>query len=149
MFALNVWTPVRLMRVLGPRMGERGGGSIINVSSTSAFSPAPAIAPYAASKAALEVIMRVLTLEWGPKNVRVNAVAPSMTRTQRVAPLLADREFEARTIGRVPLGRLAETSDVANAVAWLASDAASFVSGQVLVTDGGSSAGLFIPMPGT
>ncbi|WP_051683620.1 SDR family NAD(P)-dependent oxidoreductase [Blastococcus sp. URHD0036] len=147
LYDLNVWTPVRLMRAIGPRMGERGGGSIINVSSVSVSSPAPRIAPYASSKAALEVIMRVLVLEWGPLNVRLNAVAPSMTRTARVAALLADPEFEARVTGRIPLGRLAQVSDIANAVAWLVSDAASFVSGQVIVTDGGGSAGFFAPMP--
>ncbi|OLO25788.1 SDR family oxidoreductase [Streptomyces sp. MNU77] len=147
MYALNVWAPVTLMRTLAPRMAERGGGSIVSVSSISARTPAPAIAPYASSKAALEVVMRVLAMELGPRNVRCNAVSPSMTRTQRVEPMLADPAFAERAVGRVPLGRLAQPSDVASAVAWLVSDAAVFVNGQVIVVDGGSTAGLFTPMP--
>ncbi|ONH28034.1 SDR family NAD(P)-dependent oxidoreductase [Pseudofrankia asymbiotica] len=146
-YTLNVFTPVSLIRTIAPAMAERGGGSVVCTSSISTHTPAPAIAPYASSKAAMETIIRVLAMEFGPRNVRCNAVAPSMTPTERIAGMLANPDFRARAVSRVPLGRLCEPSDTAAAVAWLCSDAAPFVNGQVIVVDGGATAGLFMPMP--
>ena len=86
-------------------------------------------------------------MEFAPVNVRCNAVAPATVRTQRVAALLADEEFVANALRRIPMGRFAEVDDVAGAVVWLASDAASFVTGQCVLVDGGSLAGSFFAPP--
>ncbi|SNQ45265.1 Gluconate 5-dehydrogenase [Frankia canadensis] len=138
-------TSVQLIRALGPGMATRGRGSIVNISSSSVVDAAPYVAPYAAAKAGLEVVTRIAALELGPRGVRTNAVRPSFTPTQRVAHLVADPEFLAHQSRKVPLGRLAAVEDIANAVAWLCSDAASFVNGQVITVDGGGSAGTWRP----
>jgi NAD(P)-dependent dehydrogenase (short-subunit alcohol dehydrogenase family) len=147
MLALNLWAPLVMMRELGAKMVAAGGGCIVSTSSVSAHNPAGRIAPYAASKAALETLTKVASLELGPSGVRVNCVAPSMTRTARTEAMLADESFREQAEARVPLGRLAFPSDVANAVAWLVSDAAGFVTGQTLVVDGGSAVGTFSYTP--
>jgi NAD(P)-dependent dehydrogenase (short-subunit alcohol dehydrogenase family) len=147
MFALNLWAPLALIRALVPSMMKAGGGSVINISSVSARNPAPRVAPYAASKAALEVVTKIAAMEFAPSNVRVNCIAPSMVRTQRTQVMLDDPAFEASAKARIPLGRLAETDDVAGAAAWLASEAASFVTGQVISVEGGSSVGSYSHVP--
>ena len=147
MFALNFWAPLALIRKLAPPMMDAGTGSIISISSVSVRNPAPRIAPYAASKAALELLTKVAALEFAASGVRVNAIAPSMVRTQRIRALLDDPAFEASARARIPMGRLAETSDVAGAAVWLASDAASFVTGQVISVEGGSSVGTYNHVP--
>jgi NAD(P)-dependent dehydrogenase (short-subunit alcohol dehydrogenase family) len=147
MFALNLWAPLALIRKLAPAMMEAGSGCIISISSVSARNPAPRVAPYAASKAALELLTKVAAMEFASSGVRVNAIAPSMVRTQRTQAMLADPAFEASAKARIPMGRLAETSDVAGAAVWLASDAASFVTGQVISVEGGSSVGTYSHVP--
>jgi NAD(P)-dependent dehydrogenase (short-subunit alcohol dehydrogenase family) len=149
MYALTLWSPLTLMRAFVPSMMKAGGGCVINMSSTSARTPTPFLGPYAASKAALEVMTRTAALEFASSGIRVNAIAPSMVRTQRTAAMLSDPAFEAAAKARIPLGRLAETSDVANTAAWLASDAACFITGQVITVDGGSTAGTFNYSPPT
>jgi NAD(P)-dependent dehydrogenase (short-subunit alcohol dehydrogenase family) len=146
-FALNFFAPLTLIKAVAPRMAARGGGSVISISSMAASRPAPRIAPYACSKAALEILTRISAMEFAPQNVRFNAIAPATVRTQRVAPLLADEEFVANALRRIPMGRFAEVTDVAMAAAWLASDASSFVTGQVITVDGGSLAGSFFAPP--
>jgi NAD(P)-dependent dehydrogenase (short-subunit alcohol dehydrogenase family) len=146
-FALNFYAPLTLIRVVAPRMGERGGGSIINTSSMAATRPAPRIAPYACSKAALEILTRITAMEFAAQGVRCNAIAPATVRTQRVAALLEDEEFVASALRRIPMGRFAEVTDVAMAAAWLATDASAFVTGQVVTVDGGSLAGSFFAPP--
>jgi NAD(P)-dependent dehydrogenase (short-subunit alcohol dehydrogenase family) len=147
MFALNLWAPLVLIRRLAPAMMDAGAGCIINISSVSVRNPAPRVAPYAASKAALEQLTKVAALEFASSGVRVNAIAPSMVRTQRTQAMLADPAFEASAKARIPMGRLAEPSDVAEAAVWLASDAASFVTGQVIWVEGGSTVGTYSHVP--
>ena len=146
-FDLILRAAVRLMRPLGRAMAERGQGAIVNISSASVKTAAPFVTPYAAAKAAMELVTRAAALELGPSGVRVNAVAPSFTPTERVAHLTADPDFLIELSKTVPMGRLASPEDVADAVGWLASDAASFVNGQVIAVDGGSSAGSWRPTP--
>jgi len=132
---------VRLIRPIGRAMAERGHGCIVNISSMAVQDASPFVTPYAAAKAGLEVVTRVAALELGPRGVRVNAVRPSFVPTQRVSHLAADEAFLARAANLNPLGRLATTDDIADAVGWLASPAAAFVNGQVITIDGGASAG--------
>jgi NAD(P)-dependent dehydrogenase (short-subunit alcohol dehydrogenase family) len=112
------------------------GGAIINVASVAGLTASPRAAHYGAAKAALVNLTKTLALEWAPK-IRVNCVAPDFIRTEGTEKLMstADRRRLARLI---PLRRLGSAVDVANAVAFLASDMASFVTGQVVVIDGGS-----------
>jgi NAD(P)-dependent dehydrogenase (short-subunit alcohol dehydrogenase family) len=147
MLSLIVWAPIRLLRVIGRDMAQSGRGSIVNIASMSVDHPAPGTAPYAASKAALVLITKVLAMELGPSGVRSNAIAPSVVATERIAHLLDDPNFRARAVGMVPMGRLATPDDVASVAAWLASDASAFVNGQLICVDGGTTAGRYSAPP--
>jgi NAD(P)-dependent dehydrogenase (short-subunit alcohol dehydrogenase family) len=136
---------VRLMRAVGPKMAERGWGSIVNISSASVADAAPYVAPYAAAKAGLEAVTRVAALEYGPSGVRVNAVRPSFTPTARVGHLASDADFLESRAKKVPLGRIATPADIAELVAWLCTDAAGFITGQSINIDGGVTAGTWRP----
>jgi 3-oxoacyl-[acyl-carrier protein] reductase len=112
------------------------GGAVVNVSSVAALRPAPGIGGYGMSKAALSYLTAQLALELAPA-VRVNAVAPAIVKTRFAQALYAGREDEVAA--GYPLGRLGEPADVAGAVAFLLSDAASWITGQTIVLDGGST----------
>ncbi len=126
-------------------MRERGG-SIVNISSIAGSSAlGRGNFAYSICKAAIEQLTRELAVEWAANNVRVNAVAPCQVRTPGFAPLLTDQRLDAGNVGErmlrgIPLGRLAEAEDIAAAVCFFASEAASFVTGTVLPVDGGNLA---------
>jgi NAD(P)-dependent dehydrogenase (short-subunit alcohol dehydrogenase family) len=135
-FAVNVRGPFLLARALGPHMLERGG-SIVNVTSVAGSSTTTrGSISYATSKAALSHMTRILAARWAPK-VRVNAVAPGYMRTDFTAAWLEDPENERFVVEATPLGRVGEVADVAAAVAFLASPAASHITGHELPVDGG------------
>jgi 3-oxoacyl-[acyl-carrier protein] reductase len=113
-------------------------GSIINVSSQLALTPVRCRAAYAASKAGIIGLTRALAIEWAPE-VRVNAVAPGVTRTPMIAAVESDQTIRTSLIEKIPLGRFAEPYEIANAIIFLASDAASYITGQLFVVDGGYS----------
>ena len=112
--------------------------SIINISSIEARRPAPGHGHYATSKAALEMLTKAMALEYGPKGLRVNAIAPGLVQRDGIKEAWPDGV--KRWNQTCPLGRMADTSDIANAVVFLASDAAKFITGTVLTVDGGMSA---------
>jgi NAD(P)-dependent dehydrogenase (short-subunit alcohol dehydrogenase family) len=146
-FSVILWGPIVLVRELGRGMADRGRGSIVNILSTSARSPAAFVAPYAAAKAALEIVTKVTALELGPRGVRSNAIAPAFVPTERNRPVWERVGFTEGATQANPLGRLATPQDMASTVAWLVSDAASYVNGQVITVDGGTSAGVFVAKP--
>src|SRR5262245_61802276 len=127
-----------LARVVGPHFAEHSGGSIVAIASVSGLRSAPLHGAYGAAKAGLMSLVRTLAVELARDRVRVNAVAPGSVWTRRVAALM-DAERRAASVASVPLGRMATPADIANAVAFLASDLASYITGQTLVVDGGAT----------
>ncbi len=136
-FLNNVKSVLWLANLTLPGMAGRGGGSFIVVGSIAGLLGNTVIGAYGISKAADHQLVRNLAAEWGPKNVRVNAIAPGLIRTEFARALWEDdkrrREREAAT----PLRRLGEPRDIGGIAVFLASDAAAFVTGQVIVADGG------------
>jgi len=116
------------------------GGSIINVSSQMGRVGARNRSVYCATKHAVEGLTRALAVELAPNRIRVNAVAPTFVRTSMTEPFFADRAFLADTLARIPLGRVAEVTDVVGAIVFLASPAAALITGESLLVDGGWTA---------
>lgn len=133
---LNVTAVFNGCKAVVPMMKENGGGSIINTSSMVAKTGQQSGVGYPASKFAVNGMTVSLARELGKYNIRVNAVAPGVTRTDMVAAL--PEEMVARVAAGIPMGRVGEPEEVANAFLFLASDMASYVSGAVLAVDGGT-----------
>ena len=126
----------------GKRMLERGGGSIVNIVASYAWQGAPGLAPSASAKAGVVTLTQTLGAEWAPRGVRVNAVSPGpIDVPQTRERLWPTSEMRDKLLKQVPAGRFGLEEDVANAVLYLASPAASYVTGDVLVVDGGQCLG--------
>jgi len=136
--AINLRSQVTLCNLALPHIAARGGGSTILISSLSSLRGNSAINAYALAKAGVAQLARNLAVEWGPRNVRVNAISPGFIRTELSAPLLADAAFMQRRMAMTPLRRPGEVHEVAGAALFLASAAGAFVTGQNLVVDGGT-----------
>ncbi len=120
-----------------------GGGAIVNIVATYAWTGAPEVAHSAAAKAGLVALTKSLAREWGPLGIRVNALAPGFVPTDGAqANILSDAEAEARMLATIPLGRFARPEEIADAAAWLLSEHASYCTGAVLTVDGGRSLGV-------
>jgi NAD(P)-dependent dehydrogenase (short-subunit alcohol dehydrogenase family) len=119
-------------------MVKTGGGSIINMSSVNAVLTIPTIASYNVSKGGINQLTRVMALALADKGIRVNAVAPGTIATELAAKaVLTSEEAKARILSRTPMKRLGEPSEIADTVAYLTSDAASYITGEIVVVDGG------------
>lgn len=137
---LNLRASFDLVRAFGGPMAERGGGSIIGFSSIRAVTVEPGQGVYAATKAGLVQLLRTAAAELGPRGVRVNAIAPGVVETPLTDQIRADPGWHAAYAAKSALGRWAQPAELAGAVVYLASDAASFVTGSVLTVDGGWTA---------
>jgi NAD(P)-dependent dehydrogenase (short-subunit alcohol dehydrogenase family) len=119
-------------------MLDQGSGVIVNVGSIAAMVGISGRASYTTAKAALSGLTRTLALEWARRGIRVNTVAPGWTLTEMVQSGIDSGDIdEEALLGRIPMGRLAETPEIASVVSFLASDAAAYITGQVLAVDGG------------
>jgi len=133
----NLTGTLRACQIFGAHMLERGYGRIINIASLNSFVALNEVAAYAASKAAVMSLTRSLAVEWSKKGVNVNAIAPGVFRTELNAQLLDSTPRGQELLMRTPMGRFGKTEELVGAAIFLASDAASFVTGQALVVDGG------------
>lgn len=131
---LNVKALFNCAKAVAPYMRDQGGGCIINTSSIVSLYGQPSGCGYPASKSAVNGLTKSLARELGKDNIRVNAVAPGVTKTDMVAALPED--MVARVVAPIPLGRMGEPSEIANVFLFLASDLASYVSGAVISVDG-------------
>ncbi len=135
----NVGSVHRLCQLAIPGMAERGDGAVIIVSSIGGLKGTDALGAYAISKAADMQIARNLAVEWGPKNIRVNCIAPGLIRTDFAKALWENPDIYKATVAKYPLRRIGEPDEIAGAAVYLASAAGTFITGQTLVIDGGGT----------
>jgi NAD(P)-dependent dehydrogenase (short-subunit alcohol dehydrogenase family) len=138
--ATNVTAPFLCAKVFGPKMAQRGWGRVINIGSILSVVSLPGRAPYASSKAAVLGLTRTLALEWATKGVTVNAICPGPFATEMNRQLLNDPVKYREFVAKIPVGRWGELHEIGGAAVFLASEAASFVTGDALFVDGGWTA---------
>ncbi len=138
-FRVNVLGAAAFARAVGLRLVELGeGGRIVNLGSIAGLTGLPNIAPYNASKAALDALTRTLAVELGPAGILCNSIAPGTIATEMVEGLMqSNPALEERLVAKCPLGRVGQPAEAALPILFLLSDAASFLTGQTLVVDGG------------
>jgi 2-deoxy-D-gluconate 3-dehydrogenase len=138
---LNTESIVHVMQAVGSHLLERGSGSVVNVASVAALGGTPALAPYGASKAAVVSLTQSVAIEWAGRGVRVNALCPGWTATDLNRALWEDEATSNAMTAHIPMGRWGRAEEMVGAAVFLASDSASYVTGQTLVVDGGLTAG--------
>ncbi len=135
-YAINVFAPWQLCKLAAPHMQQSGYGSIVNITSMSSIDKEANMAIYGSSKAALNHISANLAYDYGPMGIRINCVGPGATKTHALASILTP-EIEAKMLAHTPIHRLGEVSDIAGAVLYFAAPISAWVSGQVLMVNGG------------
>jgi NAD(P)-dependent dehydrogenase (short-subunit alcohol dehydrogenase family) len=123
-----------------PIMEEQGGGAIVNNASINALVGLPGADAYTAAKGGIVSLTRVLAVDWGPKNIRINCICPGGVETPMIAPVLSDEQVLSLMRESTPLGRLARPEEIAQVALFLASDEASYLNGAILPVDGGWTA---------
>ena len=136
---VNVKAPFELSKLAYPQMKLRGGGSVINVSSIAGDTPDPGLGIYSVSKAALNMLTKVMAKEWGPDNIRVNAICPGLIKTKFSQALWQDENILKRFMKMVPMGRMGTVDEIAALALFLASDASGYCTGTLFFADGGTT----------
>jgi NAD(P)-dependent dehydrogenase (short-subunit alcohol dehydrogenase family) len=137
---VNLKGPFELCKKAYPIMKQRGGGSIIHISSIGGLTPEAGIGIYSVSKAAIINLTQAMAQDWGADNIRINAICPGLIKTRFSEALWSDEKILQRFLQHIPLGRAGEPDDVAGLAVFLASDAAAYCSGGVYMVDGGYAA---------
>ncbi len=143
---LNLMAPYYVARACHPHLKASGAGSIINIASVSAIRPSPGTAIYGAAKAGLLNLTQSLAQEWGPDHIRVNAIIVGLAETENAAATYGDEAAQTAIARSLPLGRMCQGKDVAQAVCYLASPAAQYISGARLNVDGGGEKPYFLDL---
>jgi NAD(P)-dependent dehydrogenase (short-subunit alcohol dehydrogenase family) len=143
---VNLKGPFLLSLAVGRHMLARGRGNQINVASLNNDRPLKGVLPYAMSKAGMGHMTRGLAMEWGPRGVRVNAIAPGFILTDLARKVWAQPHMQEWNKANCPLGRIGQPQDLVGVAVFLASEASAFLTGQVIYVDGGFSAGLPWPL---
>jgi NAD(P)-dependent dehydrogenase (short-subunit alcohol dehydrogenase family) len=141
---VNVMGYYWLSRFAAEAMQKQGGGRIINMASTAGLSPAPMMGAYSVSKAAVIMLTRAMAQELGGFNIQVNAIAPGIIKTKFASALWDNEVLAKRYVEQTPAGRIGEPEDVVETAIYLASDGASYLTGEVLRLDGGRSLNSFM-----
>lgn len=139
-FETNLFSALSLTQKCFPLLRKASGAAVVNVASVAGLVDVRSGAPYGMTKAAMLQMTRHLAVEWAPYGIRVNAVSPWYTRTPLAEPVLQQPERLALILENTPIGRIAEAEEVASAIAFLAMDHASYITGHNLVVDGGMTA---------
>lgn len=140
MYSVNVFAVIDMIQLVSRLMARNGGGSIVNIASITGVVGSPGQVAYSSTKGAVIALTKSAAKELAPMNIRVNAVAPGIIKTERFEELYeANGESIDQRISRIALGRLGTPQDVANAVSFLASDRSSYISGQIIGVDGCAS----------
>jgi len=137
---VNLKGPFELCKRAWPLMKQRGGGSIIHISSIGGLTPEADIGIYSVSKAAIINMTKAMAQDWGADNIRVNAICPGLIKTKFSEALWNDENSLERFVKRIPLGRIGEPGDIAGLAVYLASPASAYCSGGVYMVDGGYAA---------
>jgi NAD(P)-dependent dehydrogenase (short-subunit alcohol dehydrogenase family) len=137
---VNLKGPFALCNKAYPILKDRGGGAIIHISSIGGLTPEQGIGMYSVSKAALVNLTKAMAQDWGPDNIRVNAICPGLIKTKFSEALWSDEANLKRFLHSIPLGRLGRADDIAGLAVYLASDASAYCTGGVYMADGGYAA---------
>jgi NAD(P)-dependent dehydrogenase (short-subunit alcohol dehydrogenase family) len=137
---LNLSSAMYVCHAIGGHLAERGRGSVINVASVAGLAASPLLSPYGAAKAGLVSLTKSLAVEWAASGIRVNALCPGWTATELNRFLWEDETASKATVASVPMQRWGRADEMAGPAVFLASDASSYMTGQVLVIDGGQTA---------
>jgi len=140
MMEINIKAALRLVRLTVPKMIERTRGSVINIASIAGLRPQPGGMLYSFTKAGLIMMTRAWACEFGPDGVRVNAIAPGLIQTDFSEYFWKDEQYRTRLEAEQPIRRIGQPDEIGHMALYLASDEASFVTGQVFVADGGATA---------
>lgn len=143
---LNLLAPLYLAQAAYPYMARHKSGSIVNIASVSGIRPSPGTAVYGAAKAGLLSLTQSLAQEWGKDNIRVNAIIVGLAKTETAEATYGDAAAQQAVADSLPLGRMCEGSDVAQAVAFLCSPFAAYISGARLNVDGGGERPYFLDL---
>ncbi len=140
-YDVDVLAPLLLTQAFVPGMIERGHGKVIHITSRAALIGQPALGAYSSAKAALHQLAQTMAVEFGPNNIQVNCIAPTVTMTPMAQQVWQPGPRTDAKLGRIPMGRFAEPHEIADIALFLASELADFVSGTIIPADGGEGAG--------